>query len=238
MKMNTKLTTAVAAMALTGLCAGSAYAQCDFNSAPAKGLKGSMVRNYAPCPGTEHPTSNTQTEGGTEGCTPVTPYQANTGNGTLYTYDVKGKCDASTSAKLVADCSLLTDSAGGPLNLQSGPCHVTYVSSKCSGILGTDGTTPIGAGDIGFSLATLTRATFNDATNGDMTIIDFPVTFTYSTPSKGKMSLKSSSAEALVPLVGVNNADLPACTSLEIVDLTIKDPAGLPFAKLGGATRP
>jgi len=233
-----KITLPLAAVALVGLYAGTASAQCDFNSAAAKGVKGSMVRNYAPCPGTEHPTSNTATEGGTEACTPVIPYQGGTGNSTLYTYSSKGKCDVSTSAKLVSDCSALTDASGAPLGLQSGPCHVTYVASKCSGILGTDGVTPIGAGDIGFSLATLTRATFNDATNGDMTVIDFPVTFNYSTPSSGKMAVKSSSAEALIPLVGVNNADLPACTSLEIVDVSIKDPAGLPFAKLGGATRP
>lgn len=233
-----RITLPLAAIALVGLYAGTASAQCDFNSAAAKGLKGSMVRNYAPCPGTENPTANTNTEGGTDACTPVTPYQQGAGSSTLYTYSSKGKCDFSASAKLVTDCSALTDSAGAPLGLQAIPCHVTYVASKCGGILGTDGVTPIGAGDVGFALATLTRATFDDATGGDMTIIDFPVTFNYSTPSSGKMAIKSNSAEALVPLVGVNNADLPACTSLEIVDVVIKDPAGLPFARLGDATRP
>jgi hypothetical protein len=52
------------------------------------------------------------------------------------------------------------------------------------------------------------------------------------------MSLKSSSAEALVPLIGVHNADLPPCTQIEIVDLRIKDPDGLPFAVIAGATTP
>ena len=103
---------------------------------------------------------------------------------------------------------------------------------------------PIGSADDGWSLATLTRASLNDETDGDMTVIDFPVSFAYSTPDNGKMDIDSSSAEALIPLVGVDNAELPPCTSLEIVDVTIKAPGGcptcpgLPFAKLGGATVP
>lgn len=232
-----KITLPLAVVALVGLYAGTASAQCAFDVAPAKGIKSSMVRDYASCPGTEHPSSNTETEGGTEACTPVIPSEVG-GNGSLYSYGDKGKCDVNISAKLVKDCSLAVDSAGASLGLQSGPCHITYVSSKCSGLLGTDGVTPIGATDAGWSLATLTRATFDDATNGDMTVIDFPVTFTYSIPSSGKMSIKSSSAQELIPLVGVNNADLPSCTSLQMVDISIKDPDGLPFAKQGGATKP
>ena len=233
-----KVTLTVAAVALAGFCASNASAaNCAFNSAPAKGVKGSMVRNYASCPGTEHPTANTETEGGTDACTPVTPATAG-GDGTLYTYGPKGKCSVQTSAKLVKDCGALEDANGNSLGLQAGPCHVTFVKSKCSGLLGTDGLSPIGSGDDGWSLATLSRATLADNTNGDMTVIDFPVTFLYSTPDNGNMAINSSSAEALIPLVGANNADLPTCTQIEVVDVTIKDPANLPFAKLGGATRP
>lgn len=217
--------------------ASQVAAQCDFDVAPAKGLKASMVRAFAACPGTELSIPNTQTEGGTVACTPVTPRQDNEQE-TLYSYGEKGRCDVRTSAKLVADCSDVTDAGGSPLGLAPAPCHVTYVSSKCSGIVGSDGQTLIGRSDDGFALATLTRATFDDASGGDMTVIDFPVTFTYSVPEGGKMSLQSSSAESLIPLVGVNNADLPACTSLEIVDMIVKDPEGLPFASLGTATRP
>lgn len=232
-----KITLPIAAMALVGLYAGTASAQCDFDVAPAKGIKSSMVRNYAPCPGTEHPVTNSATDGGTESCSPVLPAEVD-GDATLYSFGDKGKCDISISSKLVKDCSTVTDANKVPLGLEAIPCHVAYVSSKCSGILGTDNATPIGAADDGWSLATLTRATFNDQTNGDMTVIDFPVTFNYSTPSSGAMSIKSNSAEALKPLVGVNNADLPACTSLEVVNILIKDPLGLPFAKQGGSTKP
>ncbi|HXC52619.1 MAG TPA: hypothetical protein VN634_17180, partial [Candidatus Limnocylindrales bacterium] len=100
-------------------------------------------------------------------------------------------------------------------------------------------TTPInGAVDDGWELATLSRASLNDPTGGDMTVIDFPVAFTYSTPEDGEMEIDSSSAEALLPLVGANGAALPACTSIEVVDVKIKDPDGNSFAKLGGATVP
>jgi hypothetical protein len=226
----------LAAIALVGLYAGSASAQCAFNLAPAKGVKGSMVRNYAPCPGTEHPITNTASEAGTEACTPVTPYQVG-GQGTTYKYGPKGKCDVQTKAILVPECSTATGSNGQILGLEAGPCHITYVKSKCSGIV-NDLNVLIDAADVGWKLATLTRVSFDDESNNDMTIIDFPVTFNYSIPKKGKILINSSSAEALIPLVGLNNAELPACTSLEIVDVTIKAPGELPFAKLGGATKP
>lgn len=237
-----KVTLPLAAIALVGLYASSASAQCSFNSAPARGVKGSMVRNYSPCPGTETPNANTTTESGTPACTPVTPRQNLEGDSTPYFFDKKkGKCQVTTSAKLLKTCAGVegTDLLGEPyvLGLDDVPCHVTYVKSKCSGIM-ADATTPIGATDDGWSLATLSRATLDDGTKGDMTVIDFPVTFGYSTPDKGKMFVDSNSAEALAPIVGLTAADLPPCTSIEVVDVTIKAPGGLPFAKLGQATRP
>jgi len=234
-----KITLPLAAIALVGLYAGSASAACPYNTAPAKGIKSTMVRAYNSCPSTEVPASNTNTEGGTEACTPVTP-RAVDGLSTTYQYSAKGKCSVQTSAKLFDSCADVTDAAGVPLGLQAVACHVTYVKSKCGGIVQSDGTTLIDGvltpEDDGWTLATLSRATLDDATNEVMTVIDFPVTFTYSTPSKGKMSVSSSSAEALIPIVGLNNADLPACTSIEVVDTVIKDPDGLPFARQGQAT--
>jgi hypothetical protein len=238
----------LAAFALVAMYAGTASAQCSFNIAPARGVKGSMVRDYAKCTGsTEHPASNTNTQTGTAACSPVTP--AGSGptldQGSLYSYSPKGKCSVQTSAKLVSDCSLLTNSdgvllndGGSPQPIPAAPCHVTYVKSKCSGILGTDGVTPISASDDGWSLATLSRATLADQVGGDMTVIDFPVTFLYNTPDNGKISLSSSSAEALYNLINGVAAGLPSCTEIEVVDVTIKDKNGAPFARLGSATRP
>ena len=113
------------------------------------------------------------------------------------------------------------------------------MTSTCKGIVRADGVTLISGGvDDGWELATLSRASLNDPTNQDLTVIDFPVSFAYSTPEDGEMFVDSSSAEALLPLVGANGAALPACTSIEVVDAKIKDPDGHPFARLGGATVP
>jgi hypothetical protein len=241
-----KIITPLAVVALIGGYAGIASALCDFDIAPAKGVKSTLVRAYAPCPGTEHDFENSETEAGTASCSPV-KVKALLGEvpagQTPYNFSAKGKCSVSTTAKLLDSCADLTKDDGTPLGLQAVPCHVTFVKSKCSGILGSGSTanddtggTLIDEGDDGWTLATLSRATLADPSNGDMTVIDFPVQFNYDTPSKGKLKLDSNSAEALKPLVGVNNADLPTCTSIEIVDVVVKDPNDLPFARLGGAT--
>ncbi|MFN2427761.1 MAG: hypothetical protein ABR587_15095 [Candidatus Binatia bacterium] len=233
-----KVTLSIATVALVGFYAGAASAACDFDIVKAKGVKGSMVRSYAACPSTENPASNTATDGGTEACTPVTPRQIE-GQGTLYNFSSKGGCTVQTQAKLVSDCSEVEDANGTPLGLDVGACHITFVKAKCKGIQQSDEATPIDSpDDIGWSLATLSRATLADDGNGDMTVIDFPVTFGFDQPKKGGIKLKGNSAEELKAIVGANNADLPECTSIEIVDVIIKDPAGLPFARLGGATLP
>jgi hypothetical protein len=234
-----------AAAALVGLYAGSASAQCTFGGgspahgpAPAKGVKGSMVRTYAACPSTEHPEANTKTESDTDACNPVTPPVVG-GLPTQYSYGPKGSCSVTTKAKLYKSCDAVEDADGNGLGLPGRACHVTFVTSKCKGVIGTDGVTPInGEDDAGWKLATLSRATLNDTTGGDMTVIDFPVTFTYSEPEEGSMFVDSSSAEELVDIVGENGAALPACTSIEVVDVVIKDPASRPFARLGQATVP
>lgn len=244
-----KLIMPLAVVAAVGFYAGSASAQCTFGfdggtpetsrgPAPAKGVKGSMVRTYADCTGTEHPTEDTNTEAGTPACSPVIPPELD-GGPTPYAYSAKGKCTVQTQAKLLKDCSKAEDSAGNGLGLDTRPCHVTFVRSSCKGIVRADGVTPIqGAIDDGWELKTLSRASLNDPTGQDMTVIDFPVAFAYSTPEEGEMEIDSSSAEALLPLVGANGAALPACTSIEVVNVVIVDANGRQFAKLGGATVP
>jgi len=231
---------ALSAIALVAAYASSASAQCAFNDlAKSKGMKTSMVRVFAGCPSTEHAGINSSTGGGTPSCKPVVPKQLE-GDATTYVFEpYKGGCDVQTKAKLEKDCSTITDANGDPIGLPAGPCHVTYVKSKCKGIMQADGVTPINANDDGgWSLATLTRSTFNDQTNGDMTVIDFPVTFMYGEPKSGQIKVDSSSAEALAQiLVDVSGAALPTCSTLQTIKITIKDPNGLPFATMGGSTR-
>lgn len=244
-----KLIMPLAVVVAVGFYAGSASAQCTFGfdggtpetsrgPAPAKGLKGNLVRTYAGCTSTEHPTEDTNTEAGTPACSPVIPPELD-GGPTPYAFSAKGKCTVQTQAKLLKDCSKAEDSAGNGLGLDERPCHVTFVRSSCKGVVRADGVTGInGAIDDGWELKTLSRASLNDPTNQDVTVIDFPVAFSYSTPEEGEMEIDSSSAEALLPLVGANGAALPACTSIELVNVVIVDPNGRQFAKLGGATVP
>ncbi|MBI5506238.1 MAG: hypothetical protein HY899_15690 [Deltaproteobacteria bacterium] len=235
-----KVILSLSAIALVAAYASSASAQCAFNDlAKAKGIKSSMVRVFAGCPSTEHASINSSTGGGTPACAPVTVKKLE-GDATPYILDAqKGSCDVQTKAKIEKDCALLEDANGDPLGLPAGPCHVTYVKSKCKGVMKSDGVTPIDAqNDAGWSLATLTRSSFNDATNGDVTVIDFPVTFAYGDPNNGQIKVDSNSAEALAAiLVDPNGAALPTCSTLQTIKITVKDPDGLPFATMGGSTR-
>jgi hypothetical protein len=233
-----KVTLSLATVSLVALFAGTASAQCAFDIVPAKGVKGSFVRNYAPCPSTETGgVPNAETEGDTAACTPVTPREVD-GASTEYSFTADGGCSIQTQAKLVKACEKVKGADGNTFeDITPGPCHVTYVKGKCFGI--QDGTnTLIGDGDAGWKFFTLSRASLDDDSNGDMTVIDFPVSFSFGVPKDGGMKIKANSVEALAPLVGAQNSDLPDCTSIEIVDVTVKDPLLLPFAKLGGATIP
>jgi hypothetical protein len=228
----------IAAIALVGLYASSASAQCEFNAlAKTKGIKGSMIRAFAGCPSTEYPTINTSTgAGGTPACTSMDGVVP--AGGSTYVFGEKGSCSVDIKAKVEKDCSQLEDASGTVIGLPPGACHVTYVKGNCKGIMQADTFTPINANDdAGWSLATLSRATVNDADNGDMTIIDFPVTFLFGDPKNGGIKVDSSSAEALASIVGPSGAALPPCTQIEVLKITLKDPNGDPFAVLGGGTK-
>jgi hypothetical protein len=236
-----KMIMPIAAFALVTFAAGSASAQCNFDVvAKAKGLKSSMIRAFAACPSTENPSINTETGGGTSACEPVTPLKddGGTGQSSEYSFNGKGGCSVQTSSKIVPDCSTLEDNDDVPLLMPAGPCHVVYVKAKCKGIVKEDGVTPIDATfDNGWSLATLSRASLDDNTNGDMTVIDFPVTFQFDDPKNGGLSLSSNSAIELTNFLGdPASAALPTCTQIEALSLLIKDPDGRVFATLGGGT--
>lgn len=228
----------IAAFALVGLYAGSASAQCEFNAlAKTKGIKGSMIRAFAGCPSTEYTSINTSTgAGGTPACTSMDGVLP--AGGSTYVFGEKGSCSVDIKAKVEKACEEVEGSDGSVIGLPPGPCHVTYVKGNCKGIFQADGVTPINANDdAGWSLATLSRATVDDADNGDMTIIDFPVTFLFQDPKSGGLKVDSSSAEALAGIVGVSGAALPTCTQIEVLKITLKDPNGDAFAVLGGGTK-
>jgi hypothetical protein len=231
----------LAALAIVSI-AGTASAQCNFDVVmKSKGVKSSMIRAYAACPSTEYGNATTsETGGGVPACEPVTARKDNdgTGQGTVYNFGEKGTCDVQTKGKINDACEELEDENGNNLNLPMGACHVVEVKAKCKDILQDDEATPINeTADDGWSLATLSRATLNDNTNGDMTVIDFPVTFFFDPPKNGGLKLKSNSAIALADiLTDPSGAALPTCSQIQVVSIIVKDPAGREFATLGAGT--
>ena len=70
------------------------------------------------------------------------------------------------------------------------------------------------------------------------TWVAYSMRFDFSTPDDGRMDVDSTSAEVLADLLGVGDAALPPCTSMEILNVTIRDPYGFAFAVPGTATSP
>jgi len=214
-----KLSISIAAIAALAFMAGSANAQCLFDDAPkAKGMKTSMVRSFVGCSGSiTYAAPNSQTGTGVPTCAPPLPHSA-------FVFDnKKGSCSFQTKGKLEVPCS---DGSGDD-------CYNLSLQAKCAGINEPDTVTPISSG--GWSLSTVTRATLDDADNGDMTVINFPIQVAFPQASKGKIQLKTDSNEILA---GLGLASLPPCASIELLTLKIKDPSGNPFATLGSGGRP
>jgi hypothetical protein len=209
----------VAAVAALGAYASVASAQCSFDEpAKAKGLKSSLVKAMASCPGITFPSSNTSTMAGVPGC--ATPFELS-----AYKFDNdKGSCSLKTTHKVEAPCS-----TGNPT-----PCSNLGLSVKCAGVNNADGVTP--NNQSGWNLNTVARATFDDNSNGDMTVIDFPAQFPLAPASGGKFSGKFDTNTLLNGLFGPGS-ELPACTAIQLVSVGIADPAGNIFATMGTSGR-
>jgi len=209
----------LAAVAALGAYATAASAQCSFNEpGKGKGLKSSLVRNYAACPGITFPSTNTTTMAGVPGC--ATPFATSS-----YKFDtLKGKCDLKTGHKLENPCS-----SGNPV-----ACSNLSLQVKCSGVTDADGTTPTNTS--GWNLNTVARATFNDNSNGDMTVIDFPAQFPLPAAVKGKFGGKFNTNDLLNGLFGPGS-ELPACTAIQLIRVAVADPSGNTFAVMGSSAR-
>jgi hypothetical protein len=199
-----------------------AYAQCAFDvPAKAKIIKSSLVRAYASCPGATFASPNTTTMAGVPGCAPPTPNSA-------YEFDdAKGACTLSMKHGIETPCS----------DGIAPSCSSVRIVLKCSGIRDPGGATLTST--TGWSLGLVHRATTNDASNGDMTILDIPFQLTLPDPENGKLKMTFDFGPCtgpLCPLFGPS-ASLPACASLEILSATLLDPDGNAFARLGSSGR-
>jgi hypothetical protein len=215
-----KISVAVFGVIMLGLAAQSAQAQCSFDEPiKAKGTKSSFVRAYAVCGGgITFPSTNTSTMAGVPGCTPPFPLSP------FFFANDKSGCSFKSTQKFEDPC---TDGSGIP-------CANLKISSKCDGVLNTDNSTPTSLP--GWAMNTVARATFDDNTSGDMTVINFPAQFAFPQASGGSFKLKSSTNELLETLFGPGSA-LPGCTAIQLISVAIADPNGSIFAVLGSSTR-
>ncbi len=201
------------------LVAGTAalsHAQCNFNRASrAHVFRSLMVRSYAGCPSITFPAPNSSTGTGVPTCAPPFAHSA-------FQFDQnRGFCRFQTRTREETPC---TDGSGVP-------CMNVRIRAACRGVKDSSGT-PTNA--IGWTLSTISRATLDDPTNGDMTVIDFPVQIPFPQASNGSFRVSTDSNTILANL---GLAALPGCSQLEILTVAIQDPAGSPFAKLGASPR-
>lgn len=215
-----RITTMLAVGGLVLGAAADARAQCAFDApAKAKVTKSSLVRAYAACPGVTFAAPNTSTMAGVPGCTPPTA-------SSLYEFDEKGSCSVRLSHSAKTPCP----------DAIAASCSVVTIVTKCRGILDPGGSALTNAP--GWTLNLVHRATTDDDPNGDMTVVDVP--FELALPDAANGKLKSTfdfgSCVGICPIFGPSNA-LPACTQIEILRLTIRDPDGNAFATLGSSGR-
>ncbi|MCC6764426.1 MAG: hypothetical protein IT293_07155 [Deltaproteobacteria bacterium] len=188
--------------------------------ASAKQIKASLVQAFVSCnnPGGNVPNATTET-GTVPTCYPAETYHQNAGSPALgWVFGPKGKGDITFKAgknKVVGP--LNTDPTASDLNIQLKMSNITDNTGDATG----NGT-----------VATVARATLIDRAEsalGPMTVIDFPTSFGVSAAG-GKISKKTS---ATVILNALSQPALPACTTIEVVAVLVKDPNGNPFANLG-----
>ena len=207
----------LAAVAAVGLIAQTASAQCAFNSpSKAKGMKTDMVRAFVACPSSTLTVNADAGPGNTPACTPVTPYST-------FNFNDKGKCAVKIGAKAEQPCK-----SDGTID-----CTAVTVAPKCGGIVDASNSLTAGAG---WKVNAVARATFNDRTDGDMTVIDFGASFDLNA-DKGKVSGKVSVNDFLVSVFGAQS-QLPVCTTLELISLKLEDPNGALFATMGAVGLP
>jgi len=224
--VNMKRLAFLAATLSTGLVLAAATgvrAQCNFDGSPkAKGGKFSMVRAFAGCP-----SPNAQLGDGTPACAPPETLSYN------YLFDQKiGSCQFKAKAKREDPCSF---------NSVTSACVNVSVSVKCKGILHDNGVTKInGVADAGWVVHTLARTTLHDENGGcpgscsEFTTLDFPVDIGMSIPVNGSISVTTDTNHILND---IGRGSFPACSQVELLDLSVHDPQGHPFAVLGYGTR-
>jgi hypothetical protein len=201
-----------------------AYAQCAFDApARAKGFKSSMVRTHASCPYITPSWElwpNVAASSGIVGCAPAHPVSP-------YQFAATGTCSIRFSQSTAAPCP----DGSAP------SCAVFDISLRCRGILDPGGSAPTNTS--GWSLALLGRSTIDDTSNGDMTLIDIPLTIPLPAAVNGVIKTKLQLVDPCEFLGCGPHPSLasPPCTQFQLLGLSLHDPEGSSFAVLGSSVR-
>lgn len=218
---------------VVGVSASAANAQCSFPHPKKAGkYQTNLVQAFVSCGNVGGNSPNAVAGGSTPSCQPVETFFEQSGNvSTGWRFDPlvgQGQLQLKSAKAPYKTVPPDTGQCGTPCNPPGDTVDVN-IALKLSGVSNSSGLVGlIAPGDPG-TLATVSRATFDDRTSGDMTVVDFPAQFNFNV-FKGKTSLKTS-ADTL--LNGAGLAGLPHCTSLENVVVTILDTNGDTFAVPG-----
>ena len=218
--MRTALLTAMVIILWYTFVATNASAQCAFNSAPkAKKLKLDMVRAFGECT-----TSNATTAAGVPACVPPTPLSP-------FKFGSKGSCRFQTTSRPEIPCS---DGSGED-------CFNLIFQAKCKDILEVGGdpinsVEGVGSG-AGWTLSGTLRMTTDDASAGDVVIIDLPFGVQFPASTKGKLKQRIRMTDLCISNALPCPYRVSPCSSIEIMKPKIFDPQGGEFATPGSSAR-
>jgi hypothetical protein len=225
---------AALALGVTGMA--HAATPCAFAAGqeyihPAKAAKltGSLVQTYVSCNNTGGRVANSKTETNTKTCYPAETIAHFNGNGTPQTGTWTWGPKSQGTVSFKAGKNKITTGPSSTLSPQElADARDLYISIKLSDIRDEEGS--LIDGGIPGRFNSLARTTLIDrAESKVMTVFDFPTGFDLSLAG-GKLSKKTSATELIDPL---GQPALPRCTTIELVDVFIRDSNGNTFARLG-----
>lgn len=222
---------AVLALGLTGVANAASSRPCTpFNQyihpAKAKAVSASLVQKYVSCnnPGGNVENSETESATPTASCYPAETIagfnaggQANVPDGT-FVWGPKGTGTLSFKAgkNKITGAPNVDDDGAVDLNIQLKMSDILDETGPVEGLSGT--------------VNSLARTTIID--RGElkvMTIFDFPTSFSFQLLG-GKCTKKISATQIINPL---GQPALPACTTIELVSVVVRDFNGNDFAAIG-----
>ena len=242
--MKRHLLVALAAVFVVGMAASAAHAQCDFqHPKKASKLQSNLVQAFVSCNNPGGNTPNNTTGGGIPSCSPPETFSNQAGNcnngGWVWSSNIGPHAGPAASGgqiafKALKHCLGVSTGTALPPCIPSSPLNTgPPVAADLDVKLKLKKILDCGTGDyvngVDGTLATLSRATLNDNTNGDQTVIDFSAQFPFHMVN-GAANLHTS-ADAVLNFIG--NAGLPPCTSIEVVGIRILDANNDAFADLG-----